>query len=390
MIAGNEPETTLTNNTSSVSTQINPLVDLAIVKTAAPSPVIAGNQLTYTLTASNNGPSDATGVSIADTLPAGVTYVSASSSQGTVSQTNGTVNVNLGSLAHGATATVTILVTVSPSARGTITNTAVIAGNEPETTLANNTSSVSTQINPLVDLAIVKTAAPNPVAAGGLLTYTLTVMNRGPSDATGVTILDTLPTGVTYVSASSSQGTTNQANGTVTVNVGNMAYGTTATVTIVVVVAPSTLGDITNTAVVSGNESDDDLTNNTGSVMTLLSSPPSSPPKTQPLPGLSKEELHDLSRTRAADKAEQDRQPSYPTFLTKLCGGTSQPRYGRGFGRGFSACNERRILTTFLLALPPTPSSRSREMLPARAARKPRTGIRRRSRNTSPRRSVDW
>ena len=114
VIAGNEPETTLTNNTSSVSTQINPLVDLAIVKTAAPSPVTAGNQLTYTLTASNNGPSDATGVSIADTLPAGVTYVSASSSRGTVSQTNGTVNVNLGSLAHSATATVTILVTVSP------------------------------------------------------------------------------------------------------------------------------------------------------------------------------------------------------------------------------------------------------------------------------------
>ena len=70
------------------------------MKTAAPSPVTAGNQLTYTLTANNNGPSDATGVSIADTLPTGVTYVSASSSQGTVSQSSGTVNVNLGSLAR--------------------------------------------------------------------------------------------------------------------------------------------------------------------------------------------------------------------------------------------------------------------------------------------------
>ena len=118
VIAGNEPETTLTNNTSSASTQINPLVDLAIVKTAAPSPVTAGNQLTYTLTANNNGPSDATGVSIADTLPAGVTYVSASSSQGTVSQANGTVNVNLGSLARQRDGHGHVFATVSPRVRG--------------------------------------------------------------------------------------------------------------------------------------------------------------------------------------------------------------------------------------------------------------------------------
>ena len=55
--------------------------DLAIVKSASPNPVIAGNSLTYTLTASNPGPSDATGVTITDTLPAGETYASTGSSR---------------------------------------------------------------------------------------------------------------------------------------------------------------------------------------------------------------------------------------------------------------------------------------------------------------------
>ena len=55
--------------------------DLAIVKSASPNPVIAGNALTYALNATNNGPSNATGVTITDTLPAGVTYASATSSQ---------------------------------------------------------------------------------------------------------------------------------------------------------------------------------------------------------------------------------------------------------------------------------------------------------------------
>ncbi len=56
--------------------------DLAIVKTAAPSTAVPGNQLTYTLTTTNNGPSDATAVTVSDSLPATLHYVSATSSQG--------------------------------------------------------------------------------------------------------------------------------------------------------------------------------------------------------------------------------------------------------------------------------------------------------------------
>ncbi len=244
--------------------------DLAIVKSAVPNPVVAGNTLTYALVASNNGPSNATGVTITDTLPAGVTYASASSSQGTVSQAGGTVTVNVGGLANGATATATILVTMNPGTRGTITNTAVVTGNEPDPNLANNTSTASTQVNLLADLAIVKSASPSPAIAGNGLTYALSATNNGPSNATGVTITDTLPAGVTYVSAASSQGTVSQAGGTVTVNVGGLASGTGATATILVMVGPTAHGTITNTAVISGNEPDPNLANNTSTVATQV------------------------------------------------------------------------------------------------------------------------
>lgn len=89
--------------------------DLQIVKTDSPDPVGLGQNLSYTLLITNNGPGTATGVVVTDTLPVGVTYVSATPSQGTCSQSLGVVTCNLNSLANGASATVTIVTTVSSS-----------------------------------------------------------------------------------------------------------------------------------------------------------------------------------------------------------------------------------------------------------------------------------
>ena len=237
--------------------------DLAIVKTATPSPVDAGNTLTYTFTATNNGPCNATGVKISDTLPSDVTYVSATPSQGTASIAGGVLTVSLGNLADGATATTTVVVTVNSSASGTIPNTATIAGNENDPNMANNTSTVQTPVTADADLAIVKTATPSPVNAGNTLTYTFTATNNGPSNATGVKISDTLPSDVTYVSATPSQGTASIAGGVLTVSLGNLADGATATTTVVVTVNSSASGTIPNTATIAGNENDPNMANNT-------------------------------------------------------------------------------------------------------------------------------
>src|SRR5262249_61308811 len=82
-------------------------------------PVTVGSPLTYTLTVHNNGPDTSTGVSLSDPLPAGVTFVSTSTTQGTCTGTT-TLTCALGTLANGASATVTIVVT--PNNTGTLTN----------------------------------------------------------------------------------------------------------------------------------------------------------------------------------------------------------------------------------------------------------------------------
>jgi uncharacterized repeat protein (TIGR01451 family) len=243
--------------------------DLSVVKSAAPNPVVAGSQLTYTFTTTNNGPSGATGVTLSDTLPAGEQYVSSSSSQGTVANNNGALSVQLGSLAAGAVATTTIVVTVNPGDTGSLTNTVTVTGNQPDPNLSNNTSTVTTQVDQSADLALVKTAAPNPVKAGQQLTYTLTATNNGPSNATGVTIVDTLPPGTTYESASG-QGSPTIAGQTLTLNVGNLTAGASSTTTVVVGVASTASGVIINTATVSGNQPDPNLANNTATVSTQV------------------------------------------------------------------------------------------------------------------------
>jgi uncharacterized repeat protein (TIGR01451 family) len=102
--------------------------DLVLTKADSPDPVTVGQTLTYTLTASNNGPANATGVTVTDTLPSGVTFVSASPSQGNCSGTT-TVSCTLGDLNNGSSATVTIQVT--PTTEGELSNTASVQGNQP-------------------------------------------------------------------------------------------------------------------------------------------------------------------------------------------------------------------------------------------------------------------
>lgn len=269
-VTGNETETNLENNTDQATTIVEPRVDLVIFKADSPDPVMAGEQLTYTLSVLNNGPSTATGVTVVDTLPAGVTYQSATSSQGTVARSGDTITVSVGELASGASATVTILVTVDPATRGTITNEATVTGNETDTDPTNNRDDEPTQVQARTDLAIVKSDSPDPVLAGNQLTYTLVVTNNGPSNATGVVVTDPLPDPLSFVSGTSTRGTVSHAGGTVTAAIGNLAVGQSTTITLVTRVDSQYSGTITNTAEVQGAETDPNPDNNVDTEVTQV------------------------------------------------------------------------------------------------------------------------
>ena len=121
-----------------------PTIDLQIQKTDSPNPVNVGGTLTYTLTARNNGPSTATQVVITDSLPATVTYLSSSSTQGTCSRSGQLVTCAIGTMPVGGTVTVTIR--VRPLQPGTILNATVIVGAQAETNTANNRDEEPTQV----------------------------------------------------------------------------------------------------------------------------------------------------------------------------------------------------------------------------------------------------
>jgi uncharacterized repeat protein (TIGR01451 family) len=116
---------------------------------------------------------------------------------------------------------------------------------------------------PKADLAVSLAGAPNPVAPGELLTYTVTVTNAGPDTATGVKVKLPLPAAVTLISVTPSQGSCSA----LPCNLGSLASGDDATVTVVVEVKESATGNLTATAQVSATTSDPDMSNNSDTVV---------------------------------------------------------------------------------------------------------------------------
>lgn len=118
---------------------------------------------------------------------------------------------------------------------------------------------------PGTDLALTMTDAPDPVAAKGTVTYTLTVANQGASPAPGAAIVDTLPAGVTLSAASAG---CSQAAGVVTCELGSVAAAASTAVTITV--TTKARGTLTNTATVGSNVGDPDASDNTATETTTV------------------------------------------------------------------------------------------------------------------------
>jgi uncharacterized repeat protein (TIGR01451 family) len=213
---------------ASVNTTVSSAPILTIAKTAAPSPVAPGSNLTYTLAYSNAGNANASGVVITDTLPANTTFVSATGG-GTLS--GGVVTWSLGALNAGASGSVQLVVRVaSPLANGTVITNSTYGIDSTET-LPVAGASVNTTVSSAPILTIAKTAAPSPVAPDSNLTYTLAYANTGNANASGVVITDTLPANTTFVSAT---GGGTLSGGVVTWSLGALIAGASGSVQLVV------------------------------------------------------------------------------------------------------------------------------------------------------------
>ncbi|HUY32894.1 MAG TPA: ice-binding family protein [Pirellulales bacterium] len=251
-------------------------VTLADNAISIPAPGMVGANETYTIVVKNNdATNNATGVTMTDTLPANTTFVSAkdTTSGATLTPTGGLLTDAIGNLAANGTDTITVVVT--PTAAGTITNTANVEGNQADNNQANNTATVTTTVNgaatPAIDLSITKTAAPTTGTVGVNETYTIVVKNNDTTNnATGVSMTDTLPANTTFVSAkdTTSGATLTPTGGLLTDAIGNLAANGTDTIT--VVVTPTAAGTITNTANVEGNQADNNTANNTATVITTI------------------------------------------------------------------------------------------------------------------------
>jgi len=237
--------------------------DLALSLTDTPDLLTVNGQLTYTITVRNNGPAAATGVQVVDSLPPGTTvFGPASSSQGACSGTV-TVVCDLGTLAAGAQATVTI--NVIPTVTGNLSNAAMVAAFETDPDPANNSSTETTTVEPedlaTADLAIIAAAVADPMASGQRFTYTLTVRNGGPATATGVQLTNDLPRGIALGPVTASQVTYNCSDtDPMLCSLGILTSGAAATVAIDVI--RTEVGTLPTRAAVNGEQLDPNSGNN--------------------------------------------------------------------------------------------------------------------------------
>ncbi|MGA8810222.1 MAG: hypothetical protein WB973_20315 [Thermoanaerobaculia bacterium] len=247
------------NNSATDSDTLAASADLAITKTDGVTTVTAGGSTTYTITASNAGPSNATGATVADTFPASLSCntmcVGANGGTCTAGPFAGNINDTV-NLPSGGSVTYTATCTISGLATGTLSNTATVTAPAGVTdpTPGNNSSTDSDTISASADLGISKTDGVTSVTAGGSTIYTITASNTGPSNATGATVADTFPASLTCnttcVGAGGGTCTAGPFAGNINDTV-NLPSGSSVTYTSTCTISAAATGSLTNTATVT-------------------------------------------------------------------------------------------------------------------------------------------
>ncbi len=193
-----------------VSTGALATVDLSLTKEADTTSPLNGLEVDFAMEVRNAGPSVASQVLLSDPLVPGMQFVSATATQGSCSLNATTVECNLGALAVGAVAAVTLRVRVSRE--GTLTNTAEVTAAETDSNPVDNAASAMVTVTPAADLQVAASAQPDPVAVGQQLTYGVDVRNLGASLARNASLTVRFPAGIEFVSTDIPEGVNCQGN----------------------------------------------------------------------------------------------------------------------------------------------------------------------------------
>ncbi|GAB7184513.1 hypothetical protein ATKI12_4344 [Kitasatospora sp. Ki12] len=267
---------------STVDTPGRVTTGLSVTKTPDKSPYIPGQPLTYTIVVKNEGPSDAVGTSVRDTLPASIqnftwscTATGGSSCGGTASGT-GNINTTVDVLAGGQV-TYRLTGTVPADANGSLDNRATVTppGGATDPKCSPDCTSAANPIPPghQANLVVSKTLLTSPVVPGGQIKWQVKVTNSGPSRARNVVVTDRIPAGVTGASMVNDQDAAacTITNGVATCPAVEIPVNGTASWTLTGTLSPDATTTPTNTAVVTGGPDP------SATAHTAVASPSSSP-----------------------------------------------------------------------------------------------------------------
>ncbi len=260
-----DSDSNLSNNTDTDNTALVPSADVSITKTDGVASATPGNSVTYTIVATNAGPSCAPNVSISDVFPADIASTSwtcSGSGGGTCGSASGTGNIaTTDNLTVGASTTYTVTANIDACATGTISNTATATPAVSDPVGGNNSATDNdTALTPSADVSITKTDGVTSATPGDSVTYTIVASNAGPSCAPSVSISDVFPSEISSTSwtcagaGGASCGTASGSGNIGTTD--DLPPGGTTTYTVTANIGACETGSLSNTATATPAVSD--------------------------------------------------------------------------------------------------------------------------------------
>ena len=276
-VASTTPDPDVRNNSFTETSAVDALASVIIEKSDSADPIIAGDPLTYVITLTNRGPSTALDVEVKDIFPAGVSYLSDTAgitykiegdgsylwefkdaNAGLAGLTDEDQDTFADDIAPDASFSFSVTVEVDPSLSGTLTNTASVDSFTPLVE-SGATTTEATTVSASSELSITKSSLSDAIIAGESLTYSINVVNSGPSDAQNVVITENYDTNFLFSSSSPSpdKGKTNRWT------FKTIRAGDSETISITGTTNASTLGSVSNEVSLTSDTADKDPLNNT-------------------------------------------------------------------------------------------------------------------------------